>query len=183
LSEIFRGRISIDDAVKEWNGEQLSILTAGDPPPNSSELISSKKMAEILKELQTRADLVVVDGPPFLVADASTLAAKVDGVLVVIRSGYTHEPAIRLILQQLDRVGARVLGLVMNRMPRGMSYYGGDGYYATHYGVAEDMEETRVEETHGWLDRITSIASGRGNNGLKTYFKEKSADEASSKGD
>jgi Mrp family chromosome partitioning ATPase len=106
----------------------------------------------------------------------------VDGVLVVIRSGYTHEPAVRSMLQQLDRVGARVLGLVLNCIPKSVSYYGGDSYYATHYGVAEDLDETKVEETHGWLDRITSFTSGKGNNGLKTYYKETSPDETPSDG-
>ena len=182
LSEIFRGRLSIDDAIKEWNGGQISILTAGDPPPNSSELLGSKRMSEILVELQARADLIVIDGPPFLVADATTLAAKVDGVLVVIRSGYTHEPGVRSMLQQLDRVGARVLGIVMNRMPKSLSYYGGDRYYATYYGIADELGEANVEETHGWLDRITSFTAGRGNNGLRTNFKEKSADETRGKG-
>jgi succinoglycan biosynthesis transport protein ExoP len=182
LSEIFRGKLTVDSAIKEWNGGQLSIITAGDPPPNSSELLGSKKMGEILNDLKARADLIIVDGPPFLVADATTLAVKVDGVLVVIRSGYTHEPAVRSMLQQLDRVGARVLGLVLNCIPKSVSYYGGDSYYATHYGVAEDLDETKVEETHGWLDRITSFTSGKGNNGLKTYYKETSPDETPSDG-
>lgn len=180
LSEIFRGKLTVDDAIKEWNGGQLFVITGGDPPPNSSELLGSKKMGEILNELKKQADLIIIDGPPFLVADATTLAAKVDGVLVVIRSGYTHEPAIRSMLQQLDRVGARVLGLVMNRIPRNISYYGGDTYYATHYGIAEDLDETKVEETHGWLDRITSFTSGKANNGLKTFYKEASPDETRS---
>jgi non-specific protein-tyrosine kinase len=180
LSEIFRGKLTVDDAIKEWNGGQLFVITGGDPPPNSSELLGSKRMGEILNELKKQADVIIIDGPPFLVADATTLAAKVDGVLVVIRSGSTHEPAIRSMLQQLDRVGARVLGLVMNRVPRNVSYYGGDTYYATHYGFAEDLDDAKVEETHGWLDRITSFASGKGNNGLKTFYKEASPDETRS---
>jgi Mrp family chromosome partitioning ATPase len=100
---------------------QLTIVTAGDLPPNASELLGSKKMSEILNDLKAHADVVIIDGPPFLVADATTLAAKVDGVLVVVRSGYTHEPAVRSMLQQVDRVGSRVLGLVLNRIPKSAS--------------------------------------------------------------
>jgi non-specific protein-tyrosine kinase len=182
LSEVFRGRLSIDDVLKEWNGDQLAVITAGDPPPNSSELIGSQRMSQILEDLQARADLVVIDGPPFLVADATALAAKVDGILIVVRSGYTHEPAVRSMVQQLDRIGARVLGIVMNRMPRNLGYYGVDSYYASSYGLADDLDEVKAEGTSGWLNRLTSFNLGRGNNGLEAYLKEKPVDETPGEG-
>jgi Mrp family chromosome partitioning ATPase len=121
LSDIFRGKLTVVDAIKEWNGEQLTIVTAGDPPPNASELLGSKKMSEILNDLKAHADVVIIDGPPFLVADATTLAAKVDGVLVVVRWGI-REPAV---VHATAAAGSdtRVLGLV-NRIRRRRAYGG-----------------------------------------------------------
>ena len=66
------------------------MLTAGNTPPDPAELLSSKKMDLFLSKLEEVADVVIIDGPPFFVADAMILASKVDGVLMVVRPGHTR---------------------------------------------------------------------------------------------
>ena len=135
LSDVFRGRLSIEDATKEWSGGKVSVITAGAPPPNPAELLGSKKMVQILEYLESQADVVIVDGPPFLVADAAVLSSKVDGVLLVIRANYTHQPAIKAMMEQVARSGARVVGVALNRIPRKSAGYNTGNYYSSYYST------------------------------------------------
>ena len=155
LSDVFRGKLSLDEVVKDWTGGSVSVITAGDPPPNPAELLGSKKMAEVLEALESRADLVIIDGPPFVIADAPILASKVDGVLLIIRIGYTHEPAIKSMMEQIDRAGAKVVGVALNRLPpKGFGYYAGTPYYSAHY-IDEQESLWNQNRQRGWRDRLS----------------------------
>jgi polysaccharide biosynthesis transport protein len=145
LSDIFRGRLSVEEAMKEWRGQPISILTAGTPPPNPTELLGSRKMVEIMGRLESMADVVIIDGPPFVVADAAVLAARADGVLVVVRSGHTQQAAAKAMMEQIKRTGARVVGVAFNGVPRkGIGYFGGNPYYALDY-YGDEAEDTTKE--------------------------------------
>jgi succinoglycan biosynthesis transport protein ExoP len=125
LSDIFSGSISLLNAINPWQAEaNLGVITAGPSLPNPTELINSKKMDDVLARLREAADIVIIDAPPFLVADAWILAAKVDAVLLVVRPGHTRKDAARAMLEQVKRVGARVIGVALNRIPRQpLGYY------------------------------------------------------------
>jgi non-specific protein-tyrosine kinase len=111
----------------------LVAITSGSLPPNPAELLGSEKMSRILQEMTRNVDLVVIDTPPSLVADALILAAKVDAVLFVIKPGFTRVETARASVKSFNRIGARVVGVVMNRIPRNRShYYGGYTYYSPH---------------------------------------------------
>lgn len=135
LSDIFRDRLAVGEAVQAWDGmEGLRVLSSGSLPPNPAELLGSAKMDQILEEAQETADVVVIDSPPFLVSDASVLAAKVDGVVLVIRPGRTNVTTAKAMLEQFQRADARVVGVVLNRIPRGGGFfYGGYQYYYAPY--------------------------------------------------
>ncbi len=155
LSDVFRGKLSLDEVVKDWTGGSVSVITAGDPPPNPAELLGSKKMAEVLEVLESRADMVIIDGPPFVIADAPILASKVDGVLLIIRIGHSHEPAIKSMMEQINRAGAKVVGVALNRLPpKGIGYYAGTPYYSTYY--SDEQESTwNQNRQRGWRDRLS----------------------------
>jgi Mrp family chromosome partitioning ATPase len=97
-----------------------------------------------LKEV---ADVVIIDAPPLFVADAMILASKVDGVLMVVRPGHTRRSLAKNAMEQINLVGARVFGVVLNRIPlRGANYYAGESYLDTYYlsnygGDREDKEK------------------------------------------
>ena len=175
LSDVFRGKLSLDEVVKDWTGGSVSVITAGDPPPNPAELLGSKKMAEVLEALESRSDMVIIDGPPFVIADAPILASKVDGVLLIIRLGYTHEPAIKSMMDQIGRAGAKVVGVVLNRLPpKGIGYYAGTPYYSTYYS---DEQESTWNQTRqrGWRDRLTFWpfnSNSRSKSGTRRVFDQ-----------
>jgi Mrp family chromosome partitioning ATPase len=89
---------------------------------------------------------VVIDSPPLVVSDALMLATKVDGVLVVIRPGHTRKKYVLAMMEQLNRAGARILGVALNRIPhRGAEYYGGFLYYSPYYTDGHYTSEEEVD--------------------------------------
>jgi polysaccharide biosynthesis transport protein len=114
---------------------KVAVLTAGNTPPDPAELLSSEKMDLFLSKLKEVADVVIIDGPPFFVTDAMILASKVDRILLVVRPGHTRRSLAKASMEHIKLVGARVVGVVLNRIPlRGADYYAGKSYLYTYYG-------------------------------------------------
>ncbi|MDH3674240.1 MAG: CpsD/CapB family tyrosine-protein kinase [Anaerolineae bacterium] len=92
----------------------LQVLTSGPLPPIPSQLLASKKMGEVLIQLTDLAEMVIFDAPPIItVNDASLLASKVDGVLLVVRSGGTKREHVKAAKDRLEKVNARLIGAVL----------------------------------------------------------------------
>lgn len=163
LSDVFRGQTDIEGVLKEWSGGAVSVITTGELPPNPAELLGSKRMTHILDTLKKRADIVIIDGPPFMVADAPILASKVDGVLLILRIDHTHKPAIKAMMEQIDRSGTKVIGVVLNRIPpKSVGHYTGTQYYSSYYLEEQEILDTsgsqsgRKKRSPSWLSRILS---------------------------
>jgi len=134
LSNLFRDQSSVDKVLRnKVDLPRLAVISAGNLPPNPAELLGSDRMEVILSELRSIAEMVIIDTPPSLVTDAQILAAKVDAVLIVIKPGKTSAEAARSSMELYRRAGARVVGVVLNRIPRNRSYYyGGYKYYSPY---------------------------------------------------
>lgn len=92
----------------------LQILTSGPLPPIPSQLLASKKIEEVLNQLAGLAEMVIFDAPPVVtVNDASLLASKVDGVLLVVKAGGTKRDHVRAAKDRLEKVNARLIGAVL----------------------------------------------------------------------
>jgi polysaccharide biosynthesis transport protein len=120
------------------------VITSGNPPSNPTELLGSSRMNQLLASLKSAAEVVVLDSPPSVVADAQILAAKVDGVLLVIHPGHTRIDSAIASAEQMKRAGARILGVIMNRIPRNGSYYYGryDYHYLPYYSTKKSQPAT-----------------------------------------
>jgi len=95
----------------------VEVIGSGPLPPNPSELISSERFRRVLGVIAADADIVLLDAPPVsAVADAAILSTRVDGVLLVVDSGRTRRDTARRAHEQLQRVGARVLGAVLTNV-------------------------------------------------------------------
>jgi capsular exopolysaccharide synthesis family protein len=134
LSGVLAGG-ALDDAlvmVPVGNGDdtrELTVLPSGPPPPNPSELLESRRMREVMRELAERYDLALYDTPAMgAVSDAFALVSDNSGVIVVSRLGHTHRDRARELLKQLALLRAHVLGVVANYadLPKdgGYRYYG-----------------------------------------------------------
>lgn len=125
LSELIRNKADINEVVRPWTENGLKVITAGHIPPNITEVVGSKRIGTILGELREQFELVIVDAPPLIIADAYNLASRVDGVILVMEPGQTSEEQARTIKQQLDRSNAHLLGIVFNKISErsAHSYY------------------------------------------------------------
>lgn len=144
LSDVFRGSRDLFEVVMHWVDGNIGVITSGDVPPNPSELLSSDKMNQILESLSNKADIVIIDGPPFLITDATILSSKVNGVLLVIRYGRTRKNSALSAVEKLQRSGARILGVVLNRVP----HIGGSSYNLYSYYYGDEVEET-IDSSNG----------------------------------
>ena len=116
----------------------MSLLVAGSYPPNAAALLESERMRSLVNSLTEAHELVVIDTPPISrLADAIPLLRDVDGVIVVGRMGKTTEDEALDLAEQLRKLDARVLGIVVNRAPA-------RGRYAAYYGYQDDHDRQTV---------------------------------------
>jgi succinoglycan biosynthesis transport protein ExoP len=132
LSTVLAGGDKLEDAiVPSTLLPNLWILPAEPLPPHPAELLASERMHDLLTECRNRFDHVLVDAPPVLsVTDPVLLSVQCDAVLLVIRAGKTAKHALRRSRETLARVGARILGVVVNAV----DIHATDSYYYYYYG-------------------------------------------------
>lgn len=148
LTTLFRDSLKPDAVWKHAEGASrgLLVITSGSLPSNPSELLGSEKMLHIMAELRQRADVIIFDGPPMMVADTQIIASLVDGVLLVLQPGKSPADEAKSTLVQLKRSGAKVIGAVFNRVPKnGSHHYGGYRYYSTDaYSTYQQTKSSSV---------------------------------------
>jgi non-specific protein-tyrosine kinase len=92
----------------------LRVLTSGPLPPIPGQLLASKKMAEVVAHLATLAEIIIFDAPPIItVNDASLLASRVDGVLLVVKAGGAKRDHVKAAKDRIEQVNARLIGAVL----------------------------------------------------------------------
>ena len=133
LSNILATNLPIEAAIQtvpQW--ENLSVISAGDIPPDPTRLLSSQKMQEFMEKLKNshKYDLIIYDTPPILgFADGRILATRTNGVVLVVRMGKTDRSLLKQNIDSLRMSHVSVLGIVANQVNRSSS---GSSYY-THY--------------------------------------------------
>ena len=138
LTEVLQGEVTLDESLQATVVENLQVLAAGRLVPHVSELLGGAAMGRLLREVQTRFDLVVLDTPPVLAAaDAEILGAQADAVVMVVRAGQTERQNAQYAVQQLRAIGARIVGAVLNDPDQKIS---GDRRYAYYYDYYQDPE-------------------------------------------
>lgn len=117
--------------------KNVDVLTSGKIPPNPAEMLGSQRFMDILYVLYNQYDLIILDAPPVnYVTDAAVLAGECDGVLLVTEVGSTEKRELRHAIGLLENVNAKVLGVVLNKIPLNKnSYY--HYYYGKYYGREE----------------------------------------------
>ncbi|TLM81683.1 polysaccharide biosynthesis tyrosine autokinase [Pseudarthrobacter sp. NamE5] len=135
LTTALIGSAEIGDLLQIWGEDQLYVLSSGKVPPNPSELLGSDAMSQVIRELESMFDAVIIDAPPLLpVTDAAVLSQHLGGVVLVVGSQTVKQGDVEKSLQTLDLVEAKVLGVVMNMLPsKGPDAYAyGYQSYASH---------------------------------------------------
>ena len=138
----------MESIVYPTDNPQLDIIFCGRSAPNPSELVSTSLMDDLLARLKQEYQYVIVDTPPVnLVVDTSIVAPKCDTTLVVVECGVTGQQELRHAINLLERSGAKILGIVLNKVDSKNNRYGkyGRGYgrygyrkYGYGYGEKEE---------------------------------------------
>ncbi len=130
LSEAITGILDINEVIHETEIENLSFISTGILPPNSSELLQEKGFSEILTKLSELFDYVIVDSPPILaVNDAAAIGRLATGTLLVVRENAHSMNDLAWSTKTLRQTGVNVLGVVFN----GMGAAGGRRGYGKYY--------------------------------------------------
>jgi len=143
------GDITLDEAIIKDETIGFDVLLSGVTPPNPGELIRSEKLKNIITELKTRYDYIVIDTSPLgLVADAYSLSRLVDITLIVVRSGKTNKTFFKRFVAQVKADKIPNVYLILNDIDeKQMGSYGyGYGYgNNSSYYVQTDFEENKTK--------------------------------------
>lgn len=150
LTSALVGEADVTDLLQPWGLDELYILTAGDRPPNPTEILDSRAMSRVLARLLDEFDSVILDAPPTLpVADSLVIGKQVGRILIVVGMGELRDRDLAETLASLQVVGMPV-SLVLNKVPPHAAQT--TGYYAPYVGPhrrpATDFTEQTPEETH-----------------------------------
>ena len=132
LASVLTGTYELEDVIKATCVSGLDLLTCGPDIPNPSETLYSVNFNKVMKLLAKQYDRIIIDSPPVLpVTDAQILSSICQITILVLKAEKSTRKASRQARDALLRVGARILGVVINNVPKNgrFGYYNGDGYY------------------------------------------------------
>jgi len=142
ISDVMLGDFEMEDILQTPGMDNLHFVSAGTKPPNPTEILSSERFREFLREAKQVYDFIFVDAPPILpVADATEIAPLMDGVFLVYTVGRIGRGVLKRAKSNLDNVEAKVLGVVLNNVKpeAGPDYF----RYHSHYYYGPDTAGPR----------------------------------------
>lgn len=151
LTTALVGSARVDELLQPWGEHELYVLTAGEIPPNPSELLGSDAMSRLLDELSASFDAVILDAPPLIpVTDAAVMAQKVGSVVMVVGAGRIRTQDLAKSLSALDLVNAKLRGVILNMLPtKGPDAYAYSYYSYESSGVMEKTKKSRRNNVSG----------------------------------
>lgn len=161
LTTVLVGAADLQDVLQPWGDMDLFVMTSGQIPPNPSELLGSDAMAKLLERLEATFDVVIIDAPPLIpVTDASVLAQRTAGVVLVAGIGKIKDQDLERSLRSLELVEANLLGVVLNLLPT----KGPDAYEYSYYTYNQEPDSgtgSRSRKPKGRLEKPRAGARKR----------------------
>lgn len=123
---------NLADYIQKTDIENLSVISAGNVPPNPSELLISDQMTELMEKLKEMFDIIIFDGTPSqLVTDSLILTRIVDSTVIVTASKETKKEDLKRVIKNIKNVGGKVAGIVLNKVPVDAKKYEQSYYYGS----------------------------------------------------
>ncbi len=130
----------IISCLQKTEVKNLYLMPAGSIPPNPSELLVSSKMIKLLEKLKKVSDIIIIDGTPCeLVTDAIVLSRMVDSTVIVSAHKITKKDSLERVIKNIENVGGRIAGVVINKMPIAGRKYEERYYY---YGKEANRQDS-----------------------------------------
>ncbi len=155
LSHVLAGIGALNDAVRPSTLHKgLSVLTAGEIPPNPSELLSSKRMEQALESLSKAFEYIIIDLPPInAVSDGLAVSKLLSGMIVVVRQNYCDQSSLAEAMRRMELLEVKLLGFVLNGAESPEKRYKKYGYkykyghgYSYGYGYGYGRRKRSKEE-------------------------------------
>ncbi|MEI2828100.1 MAG: polysaccharide biosynthesis tyrosine autokinase [Dermatophilaceae bacterium] len=160
LTTALLGRASLADVIQPWGDTGMSVLAAGEIPPNPSELLGSRPMAELFEKLTADFDFVLIDSPPLVpVIDAVLLQRLTGGLVMVVAAERTRKKDLQTALTSLHTVDVDPAGFVLNFVPVSASdpyRYGTYRYQQGSAAASADPRQPRKERARSASSTATS---------------------------
>lgn len=133
---------ALGEYIQETEIDNLFVITSGIVPPNPSELLTSKKMIDLISTLEDFADVVIFDSTPStMIADALAISRYIGSTIIVASHKKTKMETLKLIKRNIENVGGRVAGVILNKVPLSKKEYGKSYYYES--AIIESSEKRK----------------------------------------
>lgn len=136
LAELVAGAAAIDDVIQQHGDPAIDVITSGAYASDSADDLARQGLGEVLQELRSRYDLVLIDGPPFLaLASASVLVSQADVAVVVAAWSATPRETLKYAVEQIRSLSPCVAGVVLNKIDlkkNGRYDYGDAAIFSTN---------------------------------------------------
>ena len=134
--------MEIQDYIQHTEIENLYVMTAGNIPPNPSELLVSEAMINTLAKLREIYDIIILDGPPIeLVTDSIILTRIVDTTIIVVACNETKKDNLNKVVNSIENVGGKIAGIVVNKITTSNKEYKSRYYYGS-----EDRRKEKIKK-------------------------------------
>ncbi|KCY67280.1 capsular exopolysaccharide family domain protein, partial [Acinetobacter baumannii 1288284] len=131
LSELLSGQTDLQQVLHKTQVANLDVITRGKSPTNPSEMLSSPQFKELLEQLQTQYDHIIIDTPPVLAVTDGIIISQYTGVnLIVARYIKSHMKELELTVNRFEQAGVKVNGFILNDIQRSSGGYGYNYAYA-----------------------------------------------------
>ena len=135
LSELLLSKDGYESYIQRVDELKADVITAGKIPKNPSELLSSKAMKKLIEKIKENYDYVLIDSPPITpVTDGIIMSTYIDRVVLVCASGVVKIEFAKKAMESLKQVGARVLGVLLNKVNYSSKTYDNYYYYQSEAG-------------------------------------------------
>lgn len=143
LSELLSGQADLQKVLHKTQVTNLDVITRGKSPTNPSEILSSNQFKELLEQLQSQYDHIIIDTPPVLAVTDGIIISQYTGVnLIVARYAKSQMKELELTVNRFEQAGVKVNGFILNDIQRASAGYGYGYNYAYAYKAQKDFYST-----------------------------------------
>ncbi|EIB7059532.1 tyrosine protein kinase [Acinetobacter baumannii] len=139
LSELLSGQVDLQKVLHKTQVANLDVITRGKSPTNPSEILSSNQFKELLEQLQSQYDHIIIDTPPVLAVTDGIIISQYTGVnLIVARYAKSQMKELELTVNRFEQAGVKVNGFILNDIQRASAGYGYGYNYAYAYKAQKE---------------------------------------------
>ena len=166
--EIDEDEKDVTQYIQKTKVNNLCLMSAGNIPPNPSELLISPRMIKLMDELKELADIVIIDGTPCeLVTDSVIISRIVDTTVIVTAHEATRKDSLQRVITSIKNVNGNIAGVVYNKVPVSSKRYQQSYYYGTKKDGKSKKRKKKRRSSRDWERREMELSEMYDNNNFE----------------